>query len=79
MKPSESKIVVDGIDRIRKSESFRIREEEIRNQLIEARQEEISSSGWLRRRFILWRIDALASKKTQKELCPLEALYLRMK
>jgi hypothetical protein len=74
MKPSDSKIVADGLDSIRYSEAFRIREEKIRSQLIQSRQEEISSSGWLRRRFILWRIHVLASKKTQEELCPIEAL-----
>jgi hypothetical protein len=79
MKTSDSKIVADGVTRIRDSEGFRIREEEIKSQLIQSRQGEISSAGWFRRRLILWRIHILASKMAQKELCPSEALYLRTK
>ena len=79
MKTSDSKIVADGMGRIHDSEGFRIREEEIKSQLIQSRQGEVSSAGWLRRRLILWRIHILASKMAQKELCPSEALYLRTK
>jgi hypothetical protein len=79
MNPSDSKIVADGLNRIRDSDAFRMREEEIRRQLIQSSQESIDSCGWLRRRFILWRIHALASKKAQEELCPMEALFLRTK
>ena len=79
MKTSDSKIVADGIGRTRDSEGFRIREEEIKSQLIQSRQGEISSAGWLRRRLILCKIHILASKMAQKELCPSEALYLRTK
>jgi hypothetical protein len=79
MKTSDSKIVADGMGRIRDSEGFRVREEEIKSQLIQSRQGEVSSAGWLRRRLILWRIHILASKMAQKELCPSEAFYLRTK
>jgi hypothetical protein len=79
MKTSDSKIVADGMGRIHDSEGFRIREKEIKSQLIQSREGEISSAGWLRRRLILLRIHILASKMAQKEKCPSEALYLRTK
>jgi hypothetical protein len=45
MNPFDSKIVADGLNRIRDSDAFRMREEEIRRQLIQSSQESIDSTA----------------------------------
>lgn len=79
MKPHRDHVVADGRNRIRESESFAKRKNEIQNELMQVRKEKMDAAGWLRRRLILWEIDRLSTKKAEGELCPLDALYLKSK
>lgn len=79
MNTHKDKIVADGQNRIRESESFTKRQHEIQNEMIQLRQQEIEAAGWLRRKTILWDIHRASTKAAKQELCPIEALYLQSK
>lgn len=79
MKNPNERFISDGQGRILRSASFAARKAELKEDLMNSRRDEIESSGWLKRKFILWRIDSLAAQKAKNEMCPDHALYLRMK